>query len=84
MLKIIMTLNKKKYADYYQGRYANAIITNKNVYWLDTDISSNEFHKGLMEYLLNEGKEDLLKKIKETLNKPKYTIHQETIFLNKK
>jgi len=48
MLKIELYLFKKKYADFYQGRYANAIITKNDVYWLDTDINSKMFHKQLI------------------------------------
>lgn len=68
MLKTELHILGKKYADHYQGRYANAIITKNNVYWLDTDFSSVVFHKELLDYLLNEGKETLLNNIKETLN----------------
>lgn len=68
MLKTELHILGKKYADHYHGRYANAIITKNNIYWLDTNFSSYEFNKGLKEYLLNEGKETLLKSIRETLN----------------
>lgn len=71
MLKIELYLLGKKYADYYQGRYSNAIITKKSVYWLDTDFSNKKFHKQLLEYLLNEGQllECLLNEGKETFKK---------------
>lgn len=69
MLKFELHLLGKKYADYYQGRYSNAIITRKSVYWLDTDINSHEFHKGLMKYILNEGKEDFIKGVNDVIKK---------------
>lgn len=57
------------YGDFYFGRYSNAIFVKRSnvCNFIDTTITPYCFKKGLLKYLLGDGKKAMLENINELL-----------------